>query len=159
MGTLIAYATKYGCTETCAKMLASQLSETPEVVNLKKLSKVDLTKYNNVIIGGSIYMGRIQKKVKKFCLENMETLKNKRIGLFICGMSPQDVTDKLLSDAFPSELTSMAVAKDTFGGAFNFERMNFIERFIIKKISKVEKSTSNISEVAIHKFAAVMNNR
>ncbi len=36
MNTLIVYASKYGCTEKCARLLADQLTGTVELHHLKK---------------------------------------------------------------------------------------------------------------------------
>ena len=57
MKTLILYATRHGCAEKCATKL-----------------------------GGSIHAGKIQKGVKDFCAKNLEVLKGKRLGLYLCCM-------------------------------------------------------------------------
>ncbi len=38
--------------------------------------------------------------------------------------------------------------------SFDFDRMNFLERKIVKKVAGVEGSISRISEEAIERFAA-----
>jgi len=65
METLIAYATRYGCVEKCAKMLAEKLDGKVTLVNLQK-TRVDPASYGRVIVGGSIYIGKIQKEVRDF---------------------------------------------------------------------------------------------
>ena len=47
-----------------------------------------------------------------------------------------------------------AAAKGLFGGAFNFERMNWVERTITKKIAKMDRSVSKINEDEISRFIA-----
>jgi len=59
MNILIAYATKYGCTEKCAAVLSEKLTGKVDLCNLKGGRASDLTQYEKVIIGGSIYMGKI----------------------------------------------------------------------------------------------------
>jgi len=80
MKTLIAYSSKYGCTEKCVGTLAAKLSWEVDVVNLRGGKAVDLSGYDRVIIGGSIYMGRIQKQVTNLCVKNWTFLKAKSWG-------------------------------------------------------------------------------
>lgn len=66
MKTLIVYGTKHGTTEKCSKFLKDKLSGEVVIINIKKENMPDITTFNNIIIGGSIYMGQIQKEVKIF---------------------------------------------------------------------------------------------
>ena len=158
MNILIVYSTKHGATEKCAKIIAKKLTGKVELFNLKEKLKIDPSGYDVVIIGGSIYMGQIQKEVKTFCAQNIEQLKTKKIGLFTCCMLEGEKAEKQLADMFPKELLSIASSKECFGGEFNFSKMNFFEKLIIKKVSKVDKDTSNILENNINKMAIAFNN-
>ncbi|MBM7614201.1 flavodoxin domain-containing protein [Alkaliphilus hydrothermalis] len=158
MKTLLVYGTKYGCTEKCAQMLKEKLSGDIDLINLKTSSTVDLSKYNKVIIGGSIYIGQIQKEVKAFCSQNMDLLKEKNLGLFTCCMGEGQRAEEQLNAVFPKELLDLAVAKEFFGGEFIFKKMGFIDKLIVKKVSKITKDTTNIYEENISRFAEVMNN-
>ncbi len=157
MRTLIAYRTKYGSTERCAAMLSEQLDGEVELFDLKAVEEVDLTQYDRIIVGGSIYMGRIQKEINAFCLKNISSLKDKKIGLYICCMQEGDTAEKQLHNSFPHELLSNSIACEYFGGAFTFDKMSFIDRFIAKKVSKTDKDIFNISEERINRFARAMN--
>jgi menaquinone-dependent protoporphyrinogen oxidase len=155
MNILIAYATKYGCTEKCANMLSGFLKENDPsiaVVDLGSRQKIDLNDYDTVIIGGPITAGKINSKIRKFCESSLSELLKKKIGLFICGASAEQA-QKELSDNFPQELLNRASAKGYFGYEFNLEKMNFAMKAIIKKISKVDKSVSNILVDNIKEFA------
>lgn len=157
MSTLIAYATKYGFTKACAEMLAKKLDEKADIYDLSG-SRPNLVQYDKVIIGGSIYAGKIRKPAARFCTENLDTLKSKKLGLFICGMADGDDARKQLESSFPKELLSVAVAKDSFGGECDYKKMNFLERFIMKKITGSDKSQSRIEEDNITRFTAQMKN-
>ena len=156
MKTLIIYGTKHGTAEKCSKLLKDKLQGEVVLVNIKKDKVPDLTLFNNIIVGGSIYMGQIQKGVKKICLENFSVLKDKKVGLFICGMNDKEIST-VFDNAFPKELLTSALAKEYFGGEFIFKNMNFIERFIVKKVGKTDKDTSTLSVENINKFAQLMN--
>jgi len=158
MSILIAYASKYGCTEKCAGILSKKLNEKAELCNLKACKTVDLKQYDKIIIGGSIYAGRIQKEVTQFCSNNMDILKSKKLGFFICGMQEGDAAQKEINASFPEELMSRAFIRECFGGEFKFSKMNMMERFIVKKIAKTDKDLSNIIESNIEKFAQATNN-
>ncbi len=159
MNTLIVYATQYGCTAKCANTLSVNLKEddnsSVSVVDLGNKQKIALGEFEIVIIGGPITAGKINSKVRKFCADNLADLLKKKIGLFICGANAEEA-QKELSDNFPQELLNIATAKGYFGYEFNFEKMNFAMKAIIKKISKVDKSVSNILEDNIKDFAASM---
>ena len=165
MKTLIGYCSKHGSAEKCAKELSEKLNGDVELVNLSKKEDMDISKFDKVIIGGSIYAGQIQKGIKSFCDKNLDTLKEKNNGFFICCMDEKKGEEQL-NNAFPQELLSNAVAKDIFGGEFRFSDMNFFERTIIKMISKSDKDAppldtkkdlSKISEEKINSFVNAMN--
>ena len=153
MKTLIVYATQHGCTESCAIKLQHQLDSDVELISIKKQKPGNLDDYQTIIVGGSIHAGQIQRKIKKFCKENLDTLKQKKLGLFLCCMEEGEKAQKQFQDAFSPELIQHATATGIFGGEFNFEKMNFIEKAIIKKIAKIEKSVSRIDETSIGEFA------
>jgi menaquinone-dependent protoporphyrinogen oxidase len=153
MKTLIVYGTKYGCTEKCATMLAKKLTGTVDLRNLKTAGEIDLSQYDTVIIGGSVYMGQIRKEVSEFCTKQLHLLQGKKLGLFICCMRDGELAETQLTTVFPKELVANAVATGFFGGEFTFKKMNFLERMIVKKVSKVDKDASNIQEENITAFA------
>ena len=157
MNTLIVYATKYGCTETCAQTLSKKLTGKVELCNLKTGKVPDLSQYDKVIIGSSVYIGQIRKEAKAFCSNHLNVLKEKKLGLFICAMQAEDVIQTELKTSFPQELSDVAIVKECFGGEFILKRMNVLDRFITKKIAKTENDTSKISEESINKFAEQMN--
>jgi menaquinone-dependent protoporphyrinogen oxidase len=157
MNTLIVYASKYGCTEKCSELLLKELIGKADIINLKKVSNIDISKYDKIIIGGSIYIGKIQKEVTEFCSKNLDKLKEKRIGLFICGLQEADMIKAEFDLNFNSELIEIAEAKECFGGEFIFEKMNFLEKLIVKKVSKVTSNKSNILNDNIYKLAQAMN--
>jgi menaquinone-dependent protoporphyrinogen oxidase len=165
METLIVYATKHGCTASCARVLADKLADKADLFQLGQGRDIDLDSYGKVIIGGSIYAGRIQKEVSEVCLKNLAALQTKKLGLFICGMLT-NMAQKQLEDAFPPALSAHAAAREFFGGEFRFGSMNFLERFLVKTIAKkdqnlsgldLSKDVSTVSEECILRFAQRMN--
>lgn len=166
MKTLIVYGSKHGATEKCSKVLKDKLDGEIVIINIKKDVITDLNLFDNIVIGGSIYAGRIQKEIREFCFKNVNILKNKKIGIFVCCMSEGEKAISQLNDSLPNELLCMATAKEHFGGGFTFSKMNFFEKSIIKIVSKkqtnpvkinINKDVLNIHEENINKFADLMN--
>ena len=156
MKSVIIYTTTHGCTEKCVVKLQQQLGGNAKLVNIKKSKLDNLEYYETIIIGGSIHAGQIQRRIKKFCQTNLDTLKKKKIGIFLCCMEEGETAQKQFQDAFPDELIEHATATGIFGGEFNFEKMNFVAKAIIKKIAKVDKNVSKIDEKSIIDFAKKM---
>jgi len=155
MKTAIIYSSKYGTTENVANSIAEKLKDTNEVelFSLKKNPNPDISGFETVILGSSIYAGQASKKMKAFCKANESVLLQKKTGLFVCGMHhDKEQQEKELQDAYPEALQKNAAAVGFMGGAYLFERMNFFERMIIKKIAKTTTSVQRIDWEAVDSF-------
>lgn len=149
---LIVYAGKYGTTERAAGIIKDNL---PGAVtcNLNKESCPNLEDFDWVVIGGSIYAGRVRKEVKKFCRVNLDRLLRKKLGLFICCMYDGEKAEKQFKEAFPEELRQAARASAIFGGQLSLEKVNFLEKFVIKNFIGVKESVSRFRPDEISEFA------
>ncbi|MDR1725055.1 MAG: flavodoxin domain-containing protein [Bacteroidales bacterium] len=146
MNTAIIFTTKHGTTAKVAALIAEKLKDTDtKLFNLKEVKKIDIGNFECIILGTSMYAGNASKKLQTFIHKNQDALLNKKLGLFVCGME-QNLNNQQneLKKSFPQWLHQKAVAEQFCGGEFLFERMNFIERMIIKRIAKTNKSLSNI---------------
>ena len=171
MKILIAYTTKYGAAEACAKELVEELNGQCELVNLKAKKELDITIYDKVILGGSIYAGSSQQELKDFALEKFDDLCTKPLGLFLSCMGfDESSVEAYFGGTFPGELLDHACAIKSFGGIFDFKKMNFFERTIIKFIGRNEaakkgvknllngkQNINTISKSKIKQFAEAMN--
>lgn len=154
MKTAIFYMSKHGCVEKAAFLLKEYLKdEKIDVYNLKKDKNIGLGNYNKIILGGSIHAGMIQKKIKTFYTKNLDVLLNKELGLFLCCMKEGKEAQKHFDFVFPESLRSHAKTIGLFGGEFIFEKMNFFEKFIIKKIAKTNKNISKFKKEEVKLFA------
>lgn len=140
------------CKKKCAEILQEKLNGEVDIIDIRKDIKLDLNNYDKVIIGGSIYMGKIQKEIKEVCENYCDNLKEKKLGLYICCMNEENVEIQI-NENFPKKLLDSAIAQGYFGGAFNFNDMNFFERLIIRKISKsLAKDNGKFKDVDMKKF-------
>jgi menaquinone-dependent protoporphyrinogen oxidase len=157
MKTLLVYESMHGCTEKCSRRLSELLKVKPDVIRLRRAGRISLKSYQAVIIGGSIHAGTMQSRVRNFCSEHAGALKHKKIGLFICCMEEGKKAEEEFVNAFPAEMREKALATGFFGGEFDFDRMNFFQRTIVRKMKGITESVSKIREDEIEKFAALFN--
>jgi len=158
MKTVIIYISKHGTSERIASRINSYLRASADLINLRKTRYIDLSKYDQVILGSSIHAGQNQKRMKRFCEKNSFELTQKRIGLYIACMEEGEKAKEQLLNSYPEGLREIALAQYVLGGEFIFEKMNFIEKAIIKKISGLDKTVSRIKEHEIEEFASVFDN-
>jgi menaquinone-dependent protoporphyrinogen oxidase len=162
MKTLIIYATTYGFTGECVEELKGELKGEVTAVNVMTETVPDLKEYDNIIMGGSIYMGQIHKNLKDYCTVNSQLLSKKTVALFLCcGLAENfDVT---LATAFPEDLIKVAIAKECFGGELRIKKMKFIHKMITgmmkKATAKDGKPEPKKLPENIHKLAQTINNR
>lgn len=160
MKTALIFATLHGTTKKAADYIAENLTEDDVTLfSLNEKQEIDLSKYDKVILGASIHMGIVAAQMKKFCKRNLEQLQSKKLGLFVCGMEP-DLDRQVfeLEMAFPRELHKTARATAFAGGEFLFEKMNFFQRIIIKKITKSDQNVSQIHYDVLDHFISQMKN-
>ncbi len=144
MKTAIIFATTHGTTEKVAQQIEKQL-DNAHLYNLKQTKNIDLSQFDQVVIGGSIHAGQVQSRVKNFCKQNMVDLLQKRVALYLCGMNEPDYETEM-NNAYPELLRKHAITSKVVGGEFLFDRMNFVERFLVRKISGVSQTVSKIDD-------------
>ncbi len=152
--TAIIFASKKGATEKCANILVEKIDNDAKLINLKTEKNPEIDGFDAVIIGGPIYMGTLDKRVTKFVERNKAALLSKKLGLYICCMEDGEVRMQQFESAYDEELRNHAVAHGQFGGAFDFKKMNFIVRSMIRMAAKVKESTENFDYTNIDTFVA-----
>jgi len=136
MKTLIVYASKYGFTKKCVDVLKEKIKGQVDVLDLKEEQPIVLSNYNQIVIGGPIYVGKVHKSIRQFCDSHVETLRNKRIGLFLtCAFSEN--FQQQLKNSFPSRLIEVALVKKCFGGEMNITKMKLFDRIITNMVRKM----------------------
>ncbi|OEF95701.1 flavodoxin domain-containing protein [Desulfuribacillus alkaliarsenatis] len=153
MKTAIIYATSRGTTEKAAQQLAECLPGKTDIINLKSSIEINLDDYEAIIVGSSIHMGTMQAKVKKFITTHHDQLLTKRLGLFLCCMREGSEAQLQFDTNYPESLRKHAVANGLFGGEFDFAKMNFIQKFIVKKVGGHTTNVSTFNQGEIKKFA------
>jgi menaquinone-dependent protoporphyrinogen oxidase len=146
MKIAIFYASNHGTTAKVSRIIQIGLGvENTELFNLKYCKKIDLSHYDKILIGGSIHAGSIQKRVSRFCKEHTVELVQKQLGLFLCCMDEQRAESEF-DMAFPELLRNHARSKKIVGGEFIFAKMNFIEKYTVKKVAGITQPVSKIND-------------
>jgi menaquinone-dependent protoporphyrinogen oxidase len=158
MSTAIIYTSSHGTTEKIANMIKTKIKKDDvDVIKLNLKALGDLSNYDQIIIGTSIHAGKIPRIMQKFMVTNHDILNNKKIGLYLCCMHEGQLAKDQFDNAFSPELCKHAIATGILGGEFIFEKMNFFERAIVKKIAGTKESVSKLKIDDIKKFANAFN--
>jgi len=153
MKTMILYATKYGAAAEIAKLIADKI-EGAVTHNLKQ-SIPSLAEFDCVILGSSVYAGKIHKEAKAFLSKNAAALTEKKFGLFLCGID-EEMAKSYFNANFPEAVLQKAKSTCFPGGMFDPQKANGFERFIIKLITKKSICINTIDENKIEQFAREM---
>ncbi len=137
MKTLVVYASKYGATKKGAEHIAKGLKGEVKIVSIKDKNDIVLDDYDKIILGTPIYAGMVNKDIKSFCEANKDILKTKKVAVYFSCMDASQIENYLKSN-FTEDFIKNLIIVDSCGGAFYFKKMNFFEKFIIKKITQAK---------------------
>ena len=131
MKVLIIYATKGGASREAAEMLAERLKNKTEV-SLFDINDAPPSPegFDVAIIGGSVRMGKLNKKLKKYIKTHCEALSSIHCGTFICCGLLKDFEDYKIMQLPKSLRCSLGV--ECFGGQLKPDRLKGIDRLIVK---------------------------
>ncbi|HEX2935722.1 MAG TPA: flavodoxin domain-containing protein [Bacteroidales bacterium] len=152
MRTAIVYTTKHGTTRKVANKIKEMIWPGDVILfNLAETRQPEIRSFDRVIIGSSVYAGSVNGRVKLFVKQNMVELLQKEVGLFTCGMFFEKAEEQI-EKSFPALLRQHARSIRHLGGEYQFDDLNFVERFLVKKIGGATQSESHIDEKAIEGF-------
>ena len=146
MKTLIIYSSKYGCTKKCVELLAKELNDTQIILASK--CKCNIEDFDLVIIGGSVYMGKIRKDITRFCRKNMYSLLQTKVILFASCYTPKN-TSGFFTTIFDSKLLNHAIYVTTVGGEINYSKMNYFYRKMFELLNKIDDFKKGFVEPTI----------
>jgi menaquinone-dependent protoporphyrinogen oxidase len=138
---LVAHASKYGATAEIAEKIGEVLREaglTVDVVPAKKAG--DPSSYAAVVLGSAVYIGGWRKEAVKFLKNNQEKLAERPVWIFSSGPAGKgDPVELLKGWRFPGKVSSAIEAIKpvdiaVFHGSVNSQKMNALERFMIKNV-------------------------
>ena len=129
MKTLIAYASKTGASEKCARMLAERIPDST-LCDLCR-EKPDPNAYEQVIVGGGVRMGALHVDARQYLDGCKPVLLKKRLGLYLCAGFAEKAGEIFANNVDP-ELRAHAVACECFGGEIDMGKLRGFDRLITK---------------------------
>ena len=131
MTLLVTYGSKRGSTKEVAEALAERLDDQGREVELRPAADVDdVTPYEGVVLGGSLYFGHWHEDAVRFLSKHRRDLAERPVAVFALGpktTGPKDLADsraqldKALRKAPEVEPQTVAV----FGGVIDPTKLRF----------------------------------
>lgn len=128
---LVAYATRYGSTKEVAEEIAATLGAEGVAVDVMPAANVGhLHGYEGVVLGGSLYTGRLHKDARRFLAGHREALSVRSVAVFAMGpksLEPSELAgsraqlDRALAKTPEIEPVSVAI----FGGVIDPAKLRF----------------------------------
>ena len=157
MKVLIAYRTRYGATASCARRLSERLRAQAVVVDLAGPRPPSATEFDAVLIGGSIYGGKVQREVSSFCDREQRALLARPVGLFLCCLLQGERAEAQLRSSFPDWLTAHAFQTAIFGGILEPRKLHLLDRLLVTSVAPPRRIISRIDPEAIDRMADALN--
>ncbi len=134
MKILIIYATSGGASRMCAEILRDKFSSDAFEVTLCDIhdNPPPPDGFDVAVIGGSIRMGKINKKLKHYLKTHVDTLNKLHTALFLCCGYTENFDD-YVSLNFPKSIIP-TLGIHCFGGELKPEKLKGFDKFIVKMV-------------------------
>ena len=138
---LVTYATKYGATAEIAEKIGEVLRQAGLRTDVQPVERAgDVSRYDAVVLGSAVYIGRWRKEAAKFLKANEQALTGKAVWLFSSGPTGEgDPVELVQGWRFPGSLQPIADRigpRDIaiFHGATDVNKLNFLEKWMLKNV-------------------------
>lgn len=131
MKILIIYASKNGVAKHGAMRLCDELSATNEIslYNINDAPPAP-NDFDVVILGGSIRMTKLDKKLKKYLKEHINAISNMPSAFFFCCGIIRDLDDYKATE-LPSKIR-FSLGIECFGGELKPDKVSGFDKIVIK---------------------------
>src|SRR5664279_520789 len=130
MEGVVIYKSKYGATEQYAHWIGAALKL--PVIEAGEFVNSELTKYDFVILGSSVYIGKLF--MKKWLKKNLPILLNKKVFLFVVSGTSPDQKAKLdgyIASSLPREAINRTDIH-FLPGRLEIRRLSWFDRIIVR---------------------------
>jgi menaquinone-dependent protoporphyrinogen IX oxidase len=135
---LIMYYSKYGTTKKYAEWIATELNG--DIFDIKNVKQNILVNYETIILGSGLYAGNI--KGINILLKNYETLKEKKLIIFTCGLADYNkieninTINKRLEKIIPENIKN-GIKIFYLRGGINYKKLNFKHKMMMGLLRKM----------------------
>ena len=136
MKILVAYRTRYGCTQRYARLLAEKLAGEVTVADLRREGRLSPAAFDLVLLGSPIYAGKVPTGVTRFCERHRSELLRVPVGLFICCLYEGEKARTQLDSAFPDWLSLHAFGRWALGGEIRLGSLRLLDRLLIRAMGR-----------------------
>ena len=111
--------------------------------DVTKNSVPHLGDMDGIILGSSIYVGQINKKLKQWIENNQSLLLSKRLSIFLCSGFETEF-DKNIQANFNTILLEHARSIHYIGGRIDKSKLGFMHKQMVNMIEKTEAGKQTI---------------
>ena len=131
MKVLIVYATRGGTSKEAAEMLAERIGSRASVslYNIEENPPAP-DAFDVAVIGGSIRMAKLNKKLKRYIKEHLNTLSAMPCSVFICCGLSKDFDDYKIMQ-LPKQL-KCSLGVQHFGGELKPDKLKGLDKLLVK---------------------------
>ncbi len=147
MNVLVAFGTKYGSTVKVADAIASEMRNAGhevDLVDLRERVPSDIGRYDMVVVGSPVFIGKWTKPAQEFLHRNGKALTEKRVAMFVCCSDvlfeeKVEAARKMYLDDVAASCGLEPVAMGMFGGEVDFNKYSMFTRFLLSKVGAKEE--------------------
>ena len=133
MKILIIYATKNGVAKRAAEVLSAELSQANEVeIYDVKDTPPAPDGFDVVVLGGSIRMTKLDKRLKKYLKAHLSTISNMPSAFFICCGIIRDFEDYKATE-LPLKI-NFSLGVECFGGELKPEKLKGMDKWVVRSM-------------------------
>ena len=150
---LIIYSSTDGQTKKICERIIN-LSDDPSkitIMSLNEATRIDISKYDKIIIGASIRYGKHSRELYKFIELNKETLNQKESTFFSVNVVARK-PEKNAPDTNPYVKKFLKISKwkpkkiAVFAGKVDYPKYGLIDKYIIKFIMLITKGPTDTTQ-------------
>lgn len=158
MKTLIIYTTRNGSVKEVAQLISKELDGDVTIINLQDDEPKDISDYDVILIGSSIYFGQINKRIKHFISIHRPELLHRKLGIFLlAGEKDKDLLQKQIDQTIPHDIVTKAELISVMGSQIKLKKFSIIVRLLLRYVKKIKSSYKNIDKDKIKEFASNFN--
>ena len=151
-GYLIIYSSTDGHTKSICKKIVESLSNQDfvKIISLSEVEKIDLLKFNKIIIGASIRYGKHSKELYKFIELNKDILNNKKSIFFSVNVVARK-PEKSEPNTNPYIKKFLKISQwqpkkiGVFAGKVDYPNYRFFDKYAIKLIMYLTSGPTDTS--------------
>ncbi len=153
MESIIIYSSTDGHTKTICEKIKSNLKNinSAHLASLKESSNLDLSKFNQIIIGASIRYGKHSNDLYRFIESNKKILEQKKTAFFSVNVVARK-NEKNSPETNPYIKKFLKISNwkpdkvAVFAGKVDYPNYKFFDKYIIKLIMFITKGPTDTSQ-------------